>query len=96
MADLSKTTKNITYYLQLTRGMESASRTLSFDVNDITSELRDNAKLIGQSIAGGAFKYFFQPNNWRDSDQTEEAFECTGYDLKLTVKTETTVDTTPE
>ena len=95
MADSLKTSKTVTYTLDLQRGMDAATRTLTFDVPDITPEMRDNAKSISGSIAGGAFKYFFQPNGWRDSDIGEEAFECVGYNLKLTVKSETTVDTLP-
>lgn len=94
MADKTKTTNACSWNLTLQRGNETTNRSISFDVEntalipDIKPSMKNN---IIPSLIGG-MSTIIQPTGWRDNDLTEEEWTCTGVEVKLVSKTETTLD----
>ena len=94
MADTIKETHTCNWDLTLQRGNDTTNRSISFDIEntalrpDIKDAMRDN---LIPSLTGGMSK-LIQPTGWRDNDETEEEWTCTGVEVKLVSKTETTLD----
>lgn len=95
MADTIKETHTCNWNLTLQRGNDTANRSITFDIEntalrpDIKDTMRDN---IIPSLVGGGLSTVIQPTGWRDNDDTEEEWTCTGVEVKLVSKTETTLD----
>lgn len=97
MADKTSTTNQCYIDLTLSRSDNTQqNRRLTFDVAD--TSLLPNIKpaiLFGgiqDSLVGGGLSTFIQPSNWRDSDDEEEEWTCTGIAAGLITKTETEFD----
>lgn len=94
MADTIKETHTCNWDLTLQRGNDTTNRSISFDIEntalrpDIKDAMRDN---LIPSLTSGMSK-LIQPTGWRDNDETEEEWTCTGVEVKLVSKTETTLD----
>ena len=106
MAQTIETNRYITIKFPLTRGDEETSRSINLPVPKelITSIETAFNGLIAQYSAGGShegvLRWLFQPTNWRDTDDAEEAWECADpakitYEVVETTRTSGGYEPTP-
>lgn len=95
MADKVVTSKTCTWTLELTRGNNVASRTITFDIVDDSLAPDIKAAMISNfipSLVGGGLSTVIQPTGWRDNDVSEQEYHCTGIGAKVTSKTDMILD----
>jgi hypothetical protein len=92
MADKTSTSATLNYELVLRRtGDEDVKRTISFDTAITGYNLKANSEAFKTNLLG-KWRYFFQPTGWRDSNVTEDAYECVAVNASYVSKTTTEFD----
>lgn len=76
----------VTFYLDLIRGEETASRTISFDIYKYDPGSIDEDVGSFRELLLGEYNKLIQPNNWRDSDISEEEWTTVGVRAKFTTR----------
>lgn len=96
MADTVTDSRTCNWKLYLRKGNnETATRNISFDVEDENLEMRIKPAMrdhIIPSLVGGGLSTVIQPSGWRDHDLTEEEYTCTGVEVKIITKSEVLLD----
>lgn len=92
MADKTSTVATLNYEIVLRRtGDEDVKRTISFDTKLTGYDLKANSETFKSKLLG-EWKYFFQPTGWRDSNETEDAYECVAVNASYVSKSTTEFD----
>lgn len=91
MADKTTTTSQIALEFTLQNGGNQTSRTITFDTQLPDNSAKGNVIHFTEDYLAN-YKYGIQPTGWRDSDDEEEAYECTAIKAKRINKTEIEYD----
>lgn len=92
MADKTTETNQCVLDLSLSKGDDLKTRRLTFDALApvAVKDFLENG--FKASLVGGGYSTFFQPSGWRDNDETEDEYTCTGLKATVVTKTETELD----
>lgn len=92
MADKITRTNQCVLDLTLSKNDDIKTRRITFDATSpaaIKDFLLDGFQ---DSLVGGGYSTFFQPTGWRDYDETDAEYTCTGLKAFIVSKTETELD----
>lgn len=97
MADVITSSRYLTVKFPLQRGEERTSRSINipYALQDV-SEIRDVIPAWRTLVSGkSGYQWAIQPNGWRDTDQSEEAWQLTNInevEFELTTTTKVKID----
>lgn len=91
MADKITRSSTLSFTLGFERDGETNSRNFQFESYLFNADSKNNVGIFRQELLN-EYNKFFQPTNWRDSDNAEEEWTTTSVKVKLIERTETEFD----
>lgn len=91
MADKITQSSSLSFTLGFERNGETESRNFQFESFDFEPDKRESVMQFKNELLN-EYNKFFQPTNWRDSDNAEDEWTTTTVKVKLIVKRETEFD----